>query len=271
MKPKHVAFSGLGTVVTIILIIAYYWFIAPANSTPKTSGGLTPDAGSIINVPPTTSSSGGGGAVLPGAPGALPNMAQKPQPKQLASFQGCPPEGDGSDPALNQLKNRVDEGNYIPVAFDAVAQLSWPQAIERKKRADWSSADTAAIAKYEGIPISIEGYLYGAREEGPESPNCHGADLPMHDFHIWLTKSAGDSNSGSIVVETTPRVRANHSTWTVKALTQIAKGEQRVRISGWLMMDPEHPDQVTKTRGTIWEIHPIMKIEVQQGGTWQTF
>jgi hypothetical protein len=41
-----------------------------------------------------------------------------------------------------------------------------------------------------------------------------------------------------------------------------------VRISGWTMLDPEHPDQVDNTRGTIWEIHPIMQIEVQQQGRW---
>jgi len=35
-----------------------------------------------------------------------------------------------------------------------------------------------------------------------------------------------------------------------------------VRISGWLMLDPEHPDQLGKTRGTIWEIHPVMKLKV---------
>ena len=33
-------------------------------------------------------------------------------------------------------------------------------------------------------------------------------------------------------------------------------------------LDPEHPDQVDNTRGTIWEIHPIMQIEVQQQGRW---
>ena len=171
---------------------------------------------------------------------------------------------------MNRLKNRIDDGSYVPVTFDAVAALTWPKEIERKKRADWSHADTAAISKYEGIPISVEGYLFGAKEEGPEAPNCHGADLPLHDFHIWLTKSSGEDNSHSVVVETTPRVRANHSTWTVKTLDKIAKDKTRVRISGWLMLDPEHPDQVDKTRGTIWEIHPIMQIEIQEGNSWKT-
>jgi hypothetical protein len=30
-----------------------------------------------------------------------------------------------------------------------------------------------------------------------------------------------------------------------------------VRIRGWLMLDQEHPEQIGKTRGTLWEIHPI--------------
>jgi hypothetical protein len=44
-----------------------------------------------------------------------------------------------------------------------------------------------------------------------------------------------------------------------------------VRISGWILLDPEHPDQVGKTRATIWEIHPVMKIEVSTGGMWREF
>jgi len=35
------------------------------------------------------------------------------------------------------------------------------------------------------------------------------------------------------------------------------------------MMDPEHPDQVGKTRKTLWEIHPVLKIEVFSGGQWR--
>jgi hypothetical protein len=34
------------------------------------------------------------------------------------------------------------------------------------------------------------------------------------------------------------------------------------------MLDPEHPEQLGKTRGTLWEIHPIMKMEVERGGRW---
>ncbi len=79
-----------------------------------------------------------------------------------------------------------------------------------------------------------------------------------------------DDRSKAIVVEITPRVRANHPNWRTDLLGQIVKKDQRVRISGWLMLDPEHPDQIGKTRATIWEIHPVMQIEVQQQGQWMS-
>lgn len=207
------------------------------------------------------------GAMLPGQPGPLPLIAQKPQPQQI-TFDGCPPEGDGGDPELNKLKNRVDEGSYIPVQFDALEQLPWPKAIERRHRDAWSATDTATVAQYEGLPVVIEGYLANAKREGPESCNCHAADAKDRDFHIWLSKAPGEDRSGSIVVETSPRSRARHSGWKLPTLKKIARNGDPVRISGWVMLDPEHPDQVGKTRGTIWEIHPIMKMEVQQGGSW---
>jgi len=34
------------------------------------------------------------------------------------------------------------------------------------------------------------------------------------------------------------------------------------------MLDPEHRNMVGKYRGTIWEIHPITKIEVFKDGQW---
>lgn len=222
---------------------------------------------SRVSAPPPSGNaperaSGGGGS----AP-AFPEMRNKPRLVNRP-YKGCPAEGDGGDPQTNRLKNRVDEGSYIPVQFDAIEKLPWPESIERKNRTKWPSDDASAIARYEGTPVVVEGYLADAKEEGPESPNCHGADHDFHDFHIWMTKSEGDDRSNSIVIEMTPPVRANHPNWTVQLLRKIGRGGQRVRVSGWLMLDPEHPDQVGKTRGTIWEIHPVMQVEVQQQGRW---
>jgi hypothetical protein len=205
---------------------------------------------------------------LADAPG-LPVLSVKPTPKEI-TFRGCPPDGDGGDPQLNLLKNRVDEGDYVPAEFAAVEKLQWPRSVERLPRHRWSSDDAASVARYEGIPLSIEGYLAGAREQGPESTNCHGADPAMLDFHLWLVGSPDEDRSASIVVEATPRVRASHAEWGLEVIEDLVQDKDKVRISGWLMLDPEHPDQVGRTRGTLWEIHPIMRIEVNRRGVWAT-
>jgi hypothetical protein len=90
----------------------------------------------------------------------------------------------------------------------------------------------------------------------------------MRDFHLWMVASPDDDRSTSMVVEVTPRIRANHLEWDIEAIRDLVRNKYRVRISGWLMLDPDHPDQVGKTRGTMWEIHPIMKIEVNRSGAW---
>lgn len=216
-----------------------------------------------------TAEAGGGIAATPAArsSGALPFIANKPAPREI-TFDQCPPEGDGPDHQLDRLKNRVDEGNYIPVAFAAIDTLSWPRSVDRERRSNWSRADSITVARYEGIPVAVEGYLASAKVEGPEATNCHAADTKDRDWHIWLTARPGADRSGSIVVEATPRVRAAHPGWRFSAVRNAARSGDHVRISGWLMLDPDHPEQLGKTRGTLWEIHPIMKIELQRNGRW---
>jgi hypothetical protein len=115
----------------------------------------------------------------------------------------------------------------------------------------------------------VIGFLAAGRQEGPESPNCHGADGRYRDYHLWLTRGPNEQNrSRSVVVEPTPRVRAAHPAWTLKALRRLGLARERVRVSGWLLLDQEHPEQVGKTRGTLWEIHPVMRVEVLRGGQW---
>jgi len=51
-------------------------------------------------------------------------------------------------------------------------------------------------------------------------------------------------------------------------LNPLVNTNRQVRISGWLMFDPDHPSHLSVFRTTLWEIHPITKIEVWQGGAW---
>src|SRR5205814_2722226 len=98
----------------------------------------------------------------------LPANLPRPQPV-VQTYQGCPPQGDGGDPELNRLKNRIDQTPWMPATVGAVLALTWPKGIEQQRRSDWSAGDRAAIAAYEGLPLQIEGYLLLARAQGPES------------------------------------------------------------------------------------------------------
>jgi hypothetical protein len=258
----------------IVIVIGVVFFLLRSN--PAMMENLPPDLQTAVQgvggtsapvaQPGATQSGGqpaGGGQTLP----ELPDASFK-QPFGEITFKGCPPEGDGGDPDLNMRKNRVDDGNYQPVAFQTMMSLTWPKEIERKDHKNWSAADSAAIDQYEELPVVVEGYLLDAVQSGEESTNCHSTE--DNDFHIWMLDHAGskDDRAGSLVIETTPRVRQNHPKWTVGNLNDLARNGTKVRISGWTFFDPEHPDQIGKTRGTIWEIHPVMKLEFELNGAW---
>lgn len=203
------------------------------------------------------------------APPALTSPAPSSGQMQEETYQGCPPQGDGGDTDLNLRKNRIDTpGSYQSRSVDDVVSLPYPQGVERVRRSNWSSADAQAIDKYEGQAIEVEGYVLNIRHEGPESPNCH--DQSARDYHSWIgaaPSSDPSARADSFIAELTPRVVALNPNWGSSTDILRLRG-QHVRIAGWLMMDQEHPEQLRHTRGTLWEIHPITRIEVEQNGQW---
>jgi hypothetical protein len=212
----------------------------------------------------------------------LPDLPAKPTPHS-SKYRGCDSRGDeGGDQDLNFLKNRVDGADkWIAVDFDAVLEQAYPEAIGRHHRADWDPEDLAAVKRYEGLPVSIVCYFAWAQDEGPESCNCHIEDKGMYDIHTWLVKepaqiegSHAPDRSHAIVAEVTPRLKPEHAQWTQATFRRLAREGRMVRVSGWLLLDQEHPEQLKSTatrnatRGTLWELHPIMEIEVWENGEW---
>ena len=199
----------------------------------------------------------------------------KPEPGEL-NTGACVAVGAGIahlDSATDLRKNRVDTADaYHGVPFETILPLPWKGLPNR--RYNWSPENRADVARYEGVPLSVEGYLAGAKEEGKEATNCGLDTHDWHDWHVWLVETAGEGTSRdrtrAIVVEVTPRVRAGHATWELDSLRSFQRNGERVRVSGWLMLDPDHPDQVGNTRGTTWEIHPIIRIEVWREGEWKS-
>jgi hypothetical protein len=201
----------------------------------------------------------------------------------------CSATGAGGDSETNRWKNRTDSAAaYHPVSWTALATLAFPHN-RRKHRADWPANDLATIAGFEGIPISAVGFLSGIRVEIPgkkngvlqkgETTNCGENSASRVDWHMYFTRSPHEAHYLGVVLETTPRVRPLHPGWDTTKVKQVVAAGDTIRVSGWLMFDPEHWDQMfgyapgdTVTKGkariTLWEIHPVTRLEIRRNGSW---
>jgi hypothetical protein len=178
------------------------------------------------------------------------------------TFHGCPAQGNGGDTELNLLKNRTDTGGWKSMSWSQLASLPYPKTALHKDMSTWSASDAAQIARYNGHPVAVTGYLAGVRPGGPEPANCGSKQYV--DYHVYLANSPSASNGASIVTEATPRIRAKHPGWTLARLQLVASRHLPVSIGGWTMFDPEDDGP----RVGPWEIHPIMQIMIQLNGAW---
>jgi hypothetical protein len=182
-------------------------------------------------------------------------------------FQGCPEPGQGGDPDLNRLKNRSAQvSTPEPMTVAQINALPLPLEALRGKRATWPASTQQEITPLEQKGVAVEAFLIGVKQEGPETTNCRRQDL--HDYHLWIVDARDQTRAESVVVEMTPRWLAANDGWRLQTFKRLAQQRANVRITGWLMFDPQHPDQIGKTRGGLWEVHPITKIEVFSGGSW---
>lgn len=231
-----------------------------------------PDAAAVgpPSVPPTTDSQV---RVPTGIASSVSPKWDKTGPNST-TFDGpdgqCGPTGDSGDTVTNAWKNRTDvPAQYHAVTWKALQALPYPVAA--KSLMDWTPQQLAQIKPYQGIAISVVGYLTAIKVEdhgSGESTNCHFTNAEEVDWHMPLVELHANSETTAVVVETTPRVRKMHAKWTSTALAPWVNAEAPVRISGWTMLDPEHRAHLGKYRSTLWEIHPITKIEVFMDGHW---
>lgn len=85
-----------------------------------------------------------------------------------------------------------------------------------------------------------------------EGTNCRFRKVSKTDIHIAIVGEAGDGERNSVVVETTPRLLKIHPKWGKKTLDQYSNQDIPIRISGWLMLDPDHRNHLNKYRHTLW-------------------
>jgi len=193
----------------------------------------------------------------------------KPAP-QVGTFtldaKTCGADGSGAtrDKETNRRKNRTDVPTaYHPVTWKAIRELKAPEKAP-KSREKFSAEQLAMIAPFEGAAVQTVGYIVAIKPQASNSESCncgwHGERAT--DWHIALVEHVGDGEKTSIVMEPTPRLKKRHLKWTKAMLSPWLNRDQPVRISGWLLFDPQHTNHLNKYRATLWEIHPITKIEV---------
>ena len=186
-------------------------------------------------------------------------------------FHDCPPGGSlktKDDHEVNKLKNRIDiPKGFEDMSFDTLLRLPIPPGVSPKRRFGWPFDDLVQVQAQEKRAVRVEGYIVATNQAHAESCNCYSkTDL---DFHIWLAGSPNDSKANAVVTEATPRIKLNHPSWTLDNLNKFVENHTKVRISGWIMLDADCPECVGKTRGTLWEIHPVLKIEAQEAEGWR--
>ncbi len=131
----------------------------------------------------------------------------------------------------------------------------------------------ALVSPAELRGVTLTGFILRAVKQEPEDTNC--GSPTRTDVHVWMHSATSHDKANrtalrgrSVVVEATPGWQDNHSDWTAPRLEKIGADRVKVKISGWVMYDPEHPDKIGTTRGTLWEIHPITRIEFWTGTEW---
>ncbi len=186
------------------------------------------------------------------------------------TFHGFGPEGTGGDPLLNKQKNRWSAPqSFRDVSVDDI--LSFPHTeldmVGKKYRSKWGSSANNQLEQYESQGVRVTGYLVAAKESGPES--CNGHSDSLRDYHLWITSSPDVNKNTGVIVEMTPYWKEQFPEWRLRYIQALVRNNAKVRISGWVMWDQEHPDEVGKSRGSQWEVHPVTLFEVQSGGSWR--
>jgi hypothetical protein len=164
-----------------------------------------------------------------------------------------------------------------------------PQSSDRPKLHGLSTVDAGGSAARlgEGDLVTLEAFVLDAKHDDTfpfgfagEGVNCKNSLLEWNDIHVALGQTASSKECSSVTAEIIPHFRPPvwdrfdcdpcTSPHVTKPLP--VKG-LRVRITGQLFFDGSHlPSSCTKPAGggnplrrSVWEIHPVYKIEVFDG------
>ncbi len=192
-----------------------------------------------------------------------------------ASAATCPPEGRGGDPIANRLQNREKvPRSYQEIDISTFKNQFSPDLDTAATRDQFTPAQIDYIAPREKRAIALTGYLL-MTQRGPRSAaNCSA--LLRRNIVIWISTvpeihphQAKLLRAQSVVANLTPSGQAQHADWRLDRLEKLARQGSQVRVSGWAYYDASGLNALGKTQATLWEIHPITRIEIWKNGGWE--
>lgn len=193
-----------------------------------------------------------------------------------ADFESCTDIGcaeEGSEQAIfNQAKRHRPTGaSPVPLTFSDLRSLQAQandlvdqgKELSQSQRNRIHRLNVSRGLAGEGTLVKLSGFLINPHKSGKESVNCRLTKTDEIDFHIPLTRLAGQTEFDGIVVEMIPQERP--SEWTIAKLKKIEDDELRVLVIGGLFYDnghvvnkdPDNPINGQPKRFSLWEIHPI--------------
>jgi hypothetical protein len=189
--------------------------------------------------------------------------ATRPSHPCAPDLEQCPAIGcGGGDTLLNGKKNILTIPSSLEViTFDDFRHL------EEERPSTWMEGQPRDEVEQlgEGTGVMLTGYLFGAHSGSPETCNCKLSGEENNDYHLNIVEHDVDPQTASVVVEMTPKFRKNKPAWTLTTLDGLAPARNKrlplVRVSGYLLFDSEHVSRSGGERMTIWEIHPVTKVE----------
>jgi hypothetical protein len=186
----------------------------------------------------------------------------------------CPPEGSGGDLSTNRLKNRwVEPKDYQEKTVGDILVTLPVTLYTPKSRTAFREKHFEVIEANEYKGIALVGHVVDASRAKPHVANCESKK--RRDIELRLVEERPTSPADgkrlrgqSMVAAVTPWGQDNHPAWNLKALEKLAKTGAKLRVSGWMFYNAEPQEELMQLRGTMWEIHPVTKIEVWKDGDW---
>jgi len=94
------------------------------------------------------------------------------------------------------------------VTWSAINDLPFPGRTDgryaKPHRKDWKQSELNVIRPFEGIPVTVIGYVVAIKPQSGgsgEGTNCNFNQTGDVDTHIALVGEAGDPEKNSIVIE----------------------------------------------------------------------